>query len=106
MAKITLVQNKFWKSSDPDTIKVSENIARGGRSTDLNKYSSIFSRLLSLFPRLEFEPLVPLAGIEYAAKGFSSWGHYRAMFSVNWEKPIPCSRSATARPVVLGSFVI
>jgi len=89
MVKITLVQNKFWKSSDPGTIKLSENNGRGGRSADLNKYSSIFSRLLSLFPRLEFEPLVPLSGIEYAAKGFSSWGHYMAMFSVNWEKPIP-----------------
>jgi hypothetical protein len=49
----------------------------------MTKYSSIFSQLLSLFPRLEFEPLVPLAGIEYAAKGFSNWGHYMTMFSVN-----------------------
>ena len=45
----------------------------------MNKYSSIFSQLLSLFPRLEFERLVKLTGTEYAAKGFSSWGHYGAM---------------------------
>jgi hypothetical protein len=45
----------------------------------MNKYSSIFSQLLSLFPRLEFERLVKLTGAEYAAKGFSSWGHYVAM---------------------------
>lgn len=45
----------------------------------MNKYSSIFSQLLSLFPRLEFERLVKITGAEYAAKGFSSWGHYVAM---------------------------
>jgi len=45
----------------------------------MNKYSSIFSQLLSLFPRLEFERLVKQTGTEYAAKGFSSWGHYVAM---------------------------
>jgi len=45
----------------------------------MNKYSSIFSQLLSLFPRLEFEQLVRQTGTEYAAKGFSSWGHYVAM---------------------------
>lgn len=45
----------------------------------MNKYSSLFSQLLSLFPRLEFERLVKQTGTEYAAKGFSSWGHYVAM---------------------------
>lgn len=45
----------------------------------MNKYSSLFSQLLSLFPRLEFERLVRQTGTEYAAKGFSSWGHYVAM---------------------------
>jgi hypothetical protein len=45
----------------------------------MNKYSSLFSQLLSLFPRLEFERLVRQTGSEYAAKGFSSWGHYVAM---------------------------
>ena len=45
----------------------------------MNKYSRIFSQLLSLFPRLEFERLVKQTGTEYAAKGFSSWGHYVAM---------------------------
>ena len=33
------------------------------------KYSSVFSQLLSLFPRVEFERLVKLTGTEYAAKG-------------------------------------
>ena len=45
----------------------------------MNKYSSLFSRLLSVFPRLDFERLVRQTGAEFAAKGFSSWGHYVAM---------------------------
>jgi len=52
---------------------------QGGRSTDMNKYSSLFSQMLALFPRLEFERLVRQTGVEYAAKGFSSWGHFVAM---------------------------
>jgi len=42
----------------------------------MNKYSSLFSRLPSVFPRLDFERLVRQTGAEFAAKGFSSWGHY------------------------------
>jgi len=45
----------------------------------MNKYSSLFSQMLALFPRLEFEKLVRQTGAEYAAKGFSSWGHFVAM---------------------------
>jgi FOG: Transposase and inactivated derivatives len=45
----------------------------------MRKYSSLFSQLLSLFPRLEFERLVKETGSEYAAKGFYSWGHFVAM---------------------------
>ncbi|TRZ88197.1 hypothetical protein D4R89_08475 [bacterium] len=29
----------------------------------------------SIFPRLDFERLVRQTGAEFAAKGFSSWGH-------------------------------
>jgi hypothetical protein len=42
------------------------------------KYSSLFSRLLSIFPRLDFERLIRQTGAKFAAKGFSSWGHYVA----------------------------
>jgi hypothetical protein len=45
----------------------------------MNKYSSLFSQLLSIFPRLDFERLVWQTGAEFTAKGFSSWGHYVAM---------------------------
>ena len=45
----------------------------------MNKYSSLFSQWLSVFPRLDFERLVRQTGAEFAAKGFSSWGQYVAM---------------------------
>jgi hypothetical protein len=45
----------------------------------MRKYSSLFSQLLSLFPRLEFERLLKQSASEYAAKGFYSWGHFVAM---------------------------
>src|SRR6059036_888360 len=39
----------------------------------------MFSQLLKLIPRLEFEALVKKTKAEYAAKGFSSWGQLVAM---------------------------
>lgn len=41
----------------------------------MNKYSSLFSQMPALFPRLEFEKLIRQTGAEYDARGFSSWGH-------------------------------
>lgn len=40
---------------------------------------SMFSQLLKLFPRSEFESLVRQTGAEYAAKGFASWSQMVAM---------------------------
>ncbi len=45
----------------------------------MNKYTSIFSQILSLFPRVEFEKLVKETKAEYAAKGFTCWGQFVAM---------------------------
>ncbi len=45
----------------------------------MNKYSSIFSQILSLFPRVEFEKLVKDTGAERGAKGFTCWGQFVAM---------------------------
>jgi Domain of unknown function (DUF4372) len=39
----------------------------------------MFSQLLKLFPRSEFENLVKQTGAEYAAKGFTSWSQMVAM---------------------------
>ena len=40
---------------------------------------SMFSQLLKLFPRYEFESLVKHTNAQYASKGFSSWGQFVAM---------------------------
>jgi hypothetical protein len=45
----------------------------------MQRFSSIFSQLLQLFPRLEFEEAVRKHRSDYAAKGFSSWGQFVAM---------------------------
>ena len=45
----------------------------------MQKFSSIFSQLLQLFPRLEFEQAVRKHRSDYSAKGFTSWGQFVAM---------------------------
>lgn len=40
---------------------------------------SMFSQILKLVPRIEFERMVRQTGAEYAAKGFSSWSQFVAM---------------------------
>ncbi len=45
----------------------------------MQRVSSIFSQLLQLFPRLEFEQAVRKHRSDYAAKGFTSWGQFVAM---------------------------
>ncbi|MGH7966234.1 MAG: IS4 family transposase, partial [Candidatus Binatia bacterium] len=42
-------------------------------------FSSVFSQLLKLFPRLEFEQLVRKHGAERHARGFSCWQQFVAM---------------------------
>lgn len=45
----------------------------------MQRFSSIFSQLLQLFPRLEFERAVKDHKAEYHARGFASWGQFVAM---------------------------
>ena len=45
----------------------------------MQRFSSIFSQLLQLFPRIEFEHAVKKHRSDYSAKGFSSWGQFVAM---------------------------
>src|SRR5512134_3194522 len=39
----------------------------------------MFSQILKLVPRIEFERMVRQTGAEHAAKGFSSWSQFVAM---------------------------
>ncbi len=41
----------------------------------MNKFTSIFSQLLRLFPRIDFEKAAKETKTEYKAKGFTSWGN-------------------------------
>jgi hypothetical protein len=45
----------------------------------MNRVCSIFSQILQLFPRLEFEDAVRQHKAERHARGFSSWGQFIAM---------------------------
>lgn len=45
----------------------------------MRRFCSIFSQLLQLFPRLEFESAVKEHQAEYHARGFTSWGQFVAM---------------------------
>ncbi len=45
----------------------------------MNKFSSIFSQILSLFSRVEFEGAVKETKAERGAKGFTCWGQFVAM---------------------------
>ncbi len=45
----------------------------------MKRFCSIFSQLLQLFPRLEFEQAVKKHQAERGAKGFTSWGQFVAM---------------------------
>jgi hypothetical protein len=45
----------------------------------MNRFSSIFSQLLQLFPRVEFQRLVTITRGERHAKGFTCWGQFVAM---------------------------
>ena len=45
----------------------------------MNMFCSIFSQLLQLFPRVEFQHLVQQTHAERHAKGFSCWGQFVAM---------------------------
>ena len=45
----------------------------------MTRFSSIFSQLLQLFPRLEFEEAVKKHKAERGAKGFTCWGQFVAM---------------------------
>src|SRR5437870_13548394 len=54
----------------PKTIKEAQPMTR---------FSSIFSQLLQLFPRLEFDQAVKKHQADRGAKGFTSWGQFVAM---------------------------
>jgi hypothetical protein len=45
----------------------------------MNQYCSVFSQLLQLFPRLEFQQMVKETKSERHCRGFSSWSQFVSM---------------------------
>src|SRR5512137_2267750 len=45
----------------------------------MNRFSSIFSQLLQLFPRVEFQRMVKKTRAERHARGFTCWGQFVSM---------------------------
>src|SRR3970282_2738899 len=51
--------------------------SKGG--SPVNRFCSMFSQLLKLFPRTEFQMLVKRTSAERHARGFTCWGQFVAM---------------------------
>jgi hypothetical protein len=65
---------------EPDLVRlIFANRLSKEASTMQQRFSSIFSQLLQLFPRIEFEQAVQKHRSDYSAKGFTSWGQFVAM---------------------------
>jgi hypothetical protein len=60
----------------------------------LTRVSSIFSQILQLIPRLEFEPAVRQHQAERHARGFSSWGQFIVMLLCQLGMPSRCAKFA------------
>ncbi len=53
----------------------------------------MFSQILKLIPRTDFERIVKETGAEYRSKGLSSWSQFVAMlFCQCWAGPTPCGK--------------
>jgi len=49
----------------------------------MNRFCSIFSQKLQLFPRLEFQEMVRETKAERHARGFTCWTQFVACFFIN-----------------------
>jgi hypothetical protein len=70
----------------------------------LTRVSSIFSQILQLIPRVEFESAVRKHGAERHARGFSSWGQFIAMLFCQLGHAKCCVKSAGAWPPARGKL--
>jgi hypothetical protein len=69
----------------------------------MNKVCSIFSQVLRLFSRGDFEKAVKKHKAGRHARGFTSWGQFMAMLFFQLGAPIRCVRSAADWPAVRGN---
>ena len=50
----------------------------------MRRFCSIFSQLLQLFPRLEFQSAVAATKAERHMRGFTCWGQFVSMLFCQW----------------------
>ena len=60
----------------------------------MTRVSSIFSQMLQLFSRHEFEQAVREHRAERHARGFTCWGQFWPCSFVIWGEPSRCARFA------------
>ena len=60
----------------------------------MNRVCSIFSQLLQLFSRVEFEGAVQHHKAERHARGFTCWGQFVAMLFCQLGRAIACRKFA------------
>jgi hypothetical protein len=71
----------------------------------LTRVSSIFSQILQLIPRLEFESAVRQHQAERHARGFSRWGQFIAMLFCQLGHAKPCGKSVEDSGLPKENFV-
>ena len=72
----------------------------------MTRVCSIFSQILQLIPRLEFESAVRQHNAEHHARGFSSWGQFIAMLFCQLGTPSRCGIFVEDWLPAKGSFVM
>lgn len=69
----------------------------------MNRFSSMFSQILQLFSRSEFQGLVKETRAERHARGFTCWDQFVSMMFCQLGGPTRCVRFATVYRVAKGN---
>jgi hypothetical protein len=67
----------------------------------MQRFCSIFSQLLQLFPRMEFEQAVRDHKAEYHARGFTCWGQFVAMLFCQLGRAVPAKNFVQVENIAL-----
>src|ERR1035438_3726432 len=81
-ARLRVVQIRFRIQAEPLVVWIGfprKNQSQRPEASAMNRVCSIFSQLLQLFPRVEFQRLVQETRAERHARGFTCWGQFVAM---------------------------
>ncbi len=71
----------------------------------MSRFSSMFSQLLKLFPRTEFQALVKRTYAERHARGFSCWGQFSYLGSFAFSSASCSLMNARISSATSSSFI-